>query len=227
MLLGETPLPTAEMDISKLIKLVRSEHEHQPSVDDQIRALKILIEYGYDRPERLTQAEIEEYAEDLGIVWDCADARPALDNLVELGLVAREQPNDGRAYAISERLDEIINGRFEEILLEDREALIDHIRDEDPAEPEEGAVADGSGATPRTVVADALDVPQADIVPHLRAGAPEDQSDRINDAIDALEEHDEIETRSTYGKIVVKQSGYRYWLTRRSIDRIDEDPEPS
>lgn len=209
------------MDYSELIQEVRAEHDHQPSEDDQVRVIAIAAEYGYAQSQSLTQSEIEEIAADEGIEFDCASARPALDNLVDINHLTRSLPGGDRTYVISERRDEIVNGEFEDTLRTDREALIDHIQDEEPSDERgDGAVADG-GVTPRTVVANALGIVPEGVEAHLRAGQPTDQREPLNEAIDAIVEHDDLEKRDTYGKILLRRSGYRYRFTEKARAKID------
>lgn len=213
------------MDISDLVRFVRTEHDNQPSCEDQVRVITLIAEYGYLKSELLTQSEIESRADQEGIEFDCADARPALDNLVDLGVLTRQLPAGGRTYVISNRLDEIINGRFEAILVEDREALIKHIQDEDPPEErEESAIADG-GDHLRTVVADAFSIVPDSVEAHLRAGQPVDQRNRLNTAIDAIRDNEDVSKRATYGKIVLRQTGYRYQFSKDAIRQIADGGE--
>ena len=209
------------MDISDLVQHVRTEHDHQPSVEDQVRVIDIVVWHGYQQDEPLTQSEIEALAADEGVEFDCRDARPALDNLVDLDLISRSSPSDDRTYVVSERRDEIVNGRFEAVVAHDREALIDHIQDADSTDTgDESAVADG-GPTPRTVVADALGIAPADVEARLRAGELVDHRERVNTAIDAIADHDDLEVRPDYGKVVLRRPGYRYRLDETATQYID------
>ncbi|GGK83368.1 hypothetical protein [Haloarcula sebkhae] len=198
------------MDYSELIETVRTEHDHQPSVEDQVRVIAIVAHNGFAESQSLSQADIEAHAEDDDVEFDCADARPALDNLVDIGILQRSNPGGDRTYVISERLDDIVNGEFEETLRTDREALIEHIKDDDPPEePEDVAVADG-GVTVRQVVAEALEVVSEGVEARLRAGDATDQREPLNTAVDAIADDEDIVKRDTYGKILLRKSGYQY-----------------
>jgi hypothetical protein len=201
------------MDYTNLIETVRTEHDHQKSVEDQVRVIRLVGRHGYAHSKSLLQSEIEEYAEAAGIEFDCADAGPALGNLVDLDILQRSQPAGDRTYVISERRDEIVNGEFEPTLRTDREALIDHIQADDPPEDADAATATDGGTTVRHVVADTLDVPPAGVEAHLRAGGPRDQREPMNTAIDAIVDHDEVNKRDTYDKITLRRSGYHYRFT--------------
>ena len=213
------------MEYATLIEQVRTAHNHQPSVDDQIRVIELVAKHGFADSESLLQSEIEDYAAAAGIEFDCVDARPALDNLVDLGVLKRSKPGSDRTYVISERRDEIVNGEFETTLRTDREALINHIQaDDPPEEAEDTAVADG-GTTVRRVVSEAIEEPRGDVEARLRAGNPTDQREPLNEAIDAIQEHDEVRKRETYGKVTLRRSGYRYRFTESAKAEIETEGE--
>lgn len=209
----------------KVIEYVREENEGQPSLKDQVRQLVILTdENATPNGDALKSSEIDELADERGITFDC-NIDTGLKNLCKTKAVERFFSQGGRVYVISQRLDEIVLGRWEEVLLNDREAIIDHIQDDDPVddEGEPKAVTDGTGVTVRSVVAEGLGVVPEGVEAHLRAGELTDQRERLNDAIDAINENEDVEKRDTYGKIVLRHEAYRYQLTEWAVDKIMGD----
>lgn len=81
-------------------------------------------------------------------------------------------------------------------------------------------MADGAGITVRTVVANEFDVMPEAVEQYLRKG---DQVDKLNDAIEAIEDHDDIETRDNYGKIGFRNVAYRYRLTEKAVGLVEQD----
>ena len=128
-------------------------------------------------------------------------------------------PPGSSGYAISERRDEIVNGRVDETAEEDIKNLIDHIQDDDPASGgDTPAVADGSGVTLRSVVAETFDLSPDGVERFLRRG---DQVAKLNRAVDAIEESPEVEKRDTYGRIVFRNAAYRYRLTEKAVKLVE------
>ncbi|MGB9952144.1 hypothetical protein ACOZ4F_07045 [Haloarcula marismortui] len=115
------------MDYRNLIETVRTEYEHQPSVEDQARVIILVGKCGYAESQTLLQSEIKEFVEEKNIEFDCADAGAVITNLLSIGILQRSRPSGDRIYVISERRNEIINGEFQETLHTDCEAFTDHI----------------------------------------------------------------------------------------------------
>ncbi|WP_049917676.1 hypothetical protein [Haloferax denitrificans] len=193
-------------------------------MEDQVRVIKLIDDAVLpDGRDGFTERELKELADEDGSVFDC-ELKTALTNLCstsvpqtdgegETNVLTRWFPPGPETYVISERLDDVVNGEFEETVVDDREALVDHIQDDDaPDSGDERAVADG-GVTVRSVVSEALDVDPDGVVDHLRAGELGDQVDRINGAIDGIENHDEADRRDTYGRITFRHVAYRYYFT--------------
>jgi hypothetical protein len=210
------------MNIRRLVEYVYNESEGQPSREDQVRAIVVMSQYGYQRSGALTQREIADHASDLNIEFDHA-LGTVLSNLYDKDVLSRFTRPGPDWYVISQRRDEVINGEFEENVESEHEALIDHIQDEDPAGQEDDTpmTADG-GQTLREAVAQELEVVPDGLEAYLRGGESGDQRERLNNAIDAVTDHDEFEKRDSYGKILLKPAAYRYHFSALALILIDE-----
>lgn len=147
----------------------------------------------------------------------------SLTHLEELDVVEGVAPPGPTYYAISKRLDEIVLGRVEEVAEDDLRALIDHIQDDHPLGDEAGeAVADGSGITVRTVVADAFDVVPEAVVPFLQKGDP---VDKVAVSVDEIEASDHVEKREDYDKIIFRRGAIKHRLTSEQVGRYRDAEE--
>jgi hypothetical protein len=145
----------------------------------------------------------------------------SLGHLVEIDAVEEVRPDGPDFYAISERLDEIILGRVDEVAATDVEALIKHMHDDDPPESEDqSAVADGARVTIRSALADEFDVLPTGVEQFLRSG---DQVDKLNTAIERISDTEDIEPRDDYGKITFRRGAIRYRLTADHVSRYDRE----
>ncbi|MFB1066427.1 hypothetical protein [Natrinema sp. H-ect4] len=164
------------------------------------------------------------------------ECRPetALDQLSDVDLVERVTPSGPDIFAISERLDEIVNGQVTEEAETNIDALIAHIDDElqsveldDEAAELDGsramaaepsiALADGAGRTVRSILATEFDVAPEAVPEYLRSESP---IDRLNAAIDAIESSREVTQSEEYGRIVFVHQAYRYRLTDRAVELL-------
>jgi len=144
-------------------------------------------------------------------------AKRVLDRLREIHLVERDPENfeDLRNYAIApwRGVDgEIVNGEVDEAALEAIERLIEHMQDMDSGSGPSAAVADG-GDTIREVLSREFDEPEP-IEAVLRRG---DLVSRLERAVDAIEEHPDLETLGDYDKMEFKNEAYRYRLTTEAV----------
>lgn len=215
------------MNIRKLIEYVHEEAEGEPSRQDQVRVLVVMSQYGYQRSGALKQREIADHADALNIEFD-HKIGTALSNLVDHDVLDRFRPAGPDWYVISQRTDDIINGEFEETLRTEREALIDHIQHEDPEDEGEAHAAADGGTPLRDVVARALGVVPDGVEDHLRGGEPREQRERLNTAVEAVEEHPHFEKQG-YDKIILKPSAYRYHFSAMVlalIEGVGYDREP-
>ena len=64
----------------------------------------------------------------------------------------------------------------------------------------------------REVIADDADIDPEEVEHHLRSGGRDTQRERLNDAIDAITDSDEVTKRDDYGKVVFRHKAYRYHL---------------
>ena len=199
--------------MSHEFSIIREENGDQPSVDDQVTVAQALYDEGVlSEEEALKEDEIAELLEERGDELEYK-LRTSLDNLRDIPVIVGYFPPGSRYVPISERRDEIIFGEVEETIRVDREALLDHVHDDDPDEEDElPLTADGRGVTVREVIADDADVDPEDIEHHLHSGSRDTQRERLNDAIDAIVDSDEVTKRDDYGKVVFRHKAYRYHL---------------
>lgn len=193
--------------------IIREENGDQPSVDDQMTVARTLYEEGITTEETaLKEDEIAELLEERDVHLEYK-LRTCLDNLRDIPVIVGHFPPGSKYVPISERRDEIIFDEVEETVRVDRESLIEHIHDDDPDDEDElPLTADGRGATVREVVADDADIDPEDVEHYLRSGNRDTQRERLNDAIDAIVDSDEVTKRDDYGKVVFRHKAYRYHL---------------
>lgn len=220
---------TESIDDDPIAQYVREHKSNTQSVDDQIAAVRWFYDAGigpdHDGIKR------SELGGQLAAEIDYR-SRTILDHLVDIDLLEERAPPGPDVFAISERLDEIVNGRETDEAEANIEALIAHIDDElqsvelgeDAAEvdgsPVSGsapsvAMADGAGRTIRSILADTLPVDPEGVIDYLRSGDP---VDRLNEAMDVIESSDEVSTSEEYGRIVFVRPAYRYRLTNRVVE---------
>jgi len=153
------------------------------------------------------------------------NAKTSLKHLVDIDIVEEFQRPGPDTFVIAEWRDEdaIINGEVEEAAENGVESLIDHMHDDDPVEGDDTpAVADGAGSTIRNTVADAFDYTPAAVEEHLRTG---DSLEKLNTAVEAIEEDEDLETREDYGEIVFVNPAYRYRLTSQAVQLYEHEED--
>lgn len=102
----------------------------------------------------------------------------------------------------------------EESISSDEETIPDMLLfDALPVDPEAGEGV--SGATVRGVLSDTFDVLPDALEGYLREG---DQVDKLNRAVRAIRDHDDLEARDDYGEILFRRGAYRYRLTPTAVD---------
>lgn len=204
------------MTEDELEEFIRHEKHSAKSVDEQVQITVAML----DEPigplhDGVKRAHLEAH---LGLDLEY-NIGTSLSHLEEIGIVEEFLPPGPSGYAISERLDEIVNGRVDEVVEVDIDRLINHIQDDDPTSSDgDVAVADGGGTTVRSVVANAFDLGPESVEPFLRRG---DQVEKLNTSIDAIEENEEVERRDGYGRIVFRNAAYRYRLTEWAIEVVE------
>jgi hypothetical protein len=199
--------------MSHEFSIIREKNGDQPSVDDQVTVARALYDEGITTEETaLKEDEIEELLEERDVDLEYK-LRTCLDNLRDIPVIVGHFPPGSKYVPISERRDEIIFDEVKETVRVDRESLIEHIHDDDPdGEDELPLTADGRGATVREVIADDADIDPEDVEYYLRSDNRDTQRERLNDAINAIVDSDEVTKRDDYGKVVFRHKAYRYHL---------------
>ncbi|WP_256392809.1 hypothetical protein [Natronoarchaeum rubrum] len=197
-------------EISGYEKRIRDEHGHQPSVDDQVALFPFLVWLELtNRDNALTVGPIREHVEEYGIDLN-HNVNTTLGNLHDLGLLARYYPDAGNdAIIVSERLDDVVFESWEEVTLRDQQALIEHIHEQ---EEQLTAWADGGVVPLRRILAVEFDVPPEEVEDHLHTGTIDEQREKLNEAINVVEAHEEVDSRDSYGRVEWLHKGYRYWV---------------
>jgi predicted ArsR family transcriptional regulator len=214
-------------NFERLERYIRERKSNAHSVDDQIVVAKAFYtaDIGPDH-EGLKRTELLEQL-DIDIEYQ---AKTVLDHLVEIELLDETTPPGPDVFAISERLDEIVNGRVTDEAKANIEALISHIDDElqsvelddEAAEMQSPrvattvpsvALADGAGRTIGSIISAEFDIAPERVTNCLRSGDP---IDRLNAAVEAIESSEEVSKSEDYGQIVFLNQAYRYRLTEHA-----------
>ncbi|MFC7164991.1 hypothetical protein [Halospeciosus flavus] len=208
---------------SALVAYIRDQKANTHSVGDQVSVATALYENGIEPDhDGLTRNEI---AEQLAFEYS---SRTVLNHLVDLDILEEFQPPGPSTYVISERRDQIINGEVEETVDEEIERLIDHmvahmddrIVPMDDGQPGDRVViADGAGRTIRSILAEEFEVPSDDVESHLREG---DRLTKLNRAVDAIEESEDIEKGDDYGRVIFRSPAYRYRLSEFGVSLAED-----
>lgn len=205
--------------IPKVEREIRNKKGKTRSVDDQVKLVMALFDADIGpEHEGLKRTEIESRLDferefTLGTI---------LSHLSDIDLVQRVSPPGPDFYVISERTDEIVNGRIDKEVKRNLEGLIAHV-DEEPhfakksQLSEEGAIAvtDGAGRTLRSILAEEFGIMPENVESYLRKG---DSLDKLNSAIKAIEQSESITKREEYDKIIFRRQAYRYRLTEKTIE---------
>ena len=216
-------------DIERLEAYIRDRNARTRSLDDQVAIASALARAGVGPDhDGLTRTEIVGQF-DLDLEFQ---AKTVLNTLVDGNVLEERRPPGPDVFAISERRDEIVNGEVKAEAAENIEALVAHIDDElravklDDAAAEWSdretaasdpsmAFADGAGRTVRSILAGAFDVAPERVVEHLRSGDP---VERLNAAVDAIENAEEVTKSEEYGRIVFVSPAYRYRLSQSAME---------
>ncbi|MFC7073100.1 hypothetical protein ACFQJ7_12445 [Halovenus rubra] len=220
-----------DTNFDRLERYIREQKGNTRSVDDQVTVAKAFYNAGIDPEEEgIKQAELLD-SFDVDIEYQ---RRTVLNHLVDAGVLARTAPSGPDVFAISERLDEIVNGQVTEEAKANLDALIAHIDDElqvtalaedaaerdgPPARTSEPsvAVADGAGRTIRSILAAEFGIKPEQVVDFLQSGDP---VDRLNTAVEAIESSEEVTKSENYGQIVFVRPAYRYRLTDQAMKLV-------
>lgn len=152
------------------------------------------------------------------------DITTSLGHLVEAGMVEGYQRPGPDGYAIAEwREDSIVNGEVEEAPNEGLDAVIEHMHDEHP-EHEDGksVFASGSETTVRNTLASRFDLKPKAVEKFLQSGDP---VDKLNKAVDAIEEAAGPEPRESYGKIIFRNPANLYRLTEFAVELYEQEED--
>jgi len=206
-----------------LATYIQNQKENTHSVDDQVSVATTLYENGFGPDnDGLTRNEI---AEQLAFEYS---SRTVLNHLVDLEILEEFQPPGPSTYVISERRDQIINGEVEETIDEEIEHLIDHMvahMDDRIVPMNDGqpgdrvVIADGAGRTIRSILAEEFEVPSDNVEAYLREG---DRLTKLNQAVDAIEESEDIDKGEDYGRILFRNPAYRYRLSEFGVSVAEE-----
>lgn len=193
---------------------IRREKRHTHSLDDQVKISHAMWDYGILPDEE--GGKRSDLADELGLNLDYS-LKTSLRHLEEIDIVDEYLEPGPETYVIADWHEEtFIMGMVDEAAEEGIEALIDHVQDEDPVSGDETPVAaDGAGITLRHVVADQFDLQPQALEDHLRG---DNKVEKLNDAVEGIEAHEDFETRDDYGEIRFVNVPYRYRLTAFAVD---------
>jgi DNA-binding HxlR family transcriptional regulator len=219
------------LEFERLVSYIRDRKENTASLDAQIAVAKAFPRHdiGPD-DDGLKRSEINEEL-DVDIQYQL---RTVLDHLVEIDILEQVEPAGPDVFAISERLDDIVNGRVQDEAERNIEALVRHIDDElqavqleeEAAEWDEQdtavtapsvALADGAGRSIRSILAAEFDVAPEHVADYLRSGDP---VDRLNTTVEAIESSEEVTKSEDYGRILFVSPAYRYRLSQTAVELL-------
>lgn len=216
---AQAPRPDREGEevndrVDAIATYIQERNGDTPSVDDQISVATALYEAGIGPDHAgLTRTEI---AERLAFEYS---SHTVLKNLVDIDVLEEFQPPGPSTYVIGERRDQIVNGEVEATVEEEIENLIDdmvaHIDDrivtmDDGQAGDRVILADGAGRTIRSILAEEFDIRPSEVESYLREG---DKLSKLNEAVDAIEESEDVDQEDGYGRVVFRTPAYRYRLT--------------
>lgn len=219
------------VDFERLVNYTQERKEHTHSLDDQIEVAKAFYQ-GDIGPDH-DGLKREEVAEQLDLDTEY-QLRTILTHLVDIDILEQIEPAGPDVFAISERIDEIVNGRVEEEAERNIEALVQHIDDElqtvqleenaaewsdqgTPVTSPSVALADGAGRTIRSILALEFNIDPEHVIEFLRSGDP---VDRLNAAVEAIESSEEVMKSEDYGKILFVSPAYRYRLSQTAVEQV-------
>ena len=201
---------------------IRDEKDNAHSTDEQVEISHGMWDHNIGPAhDGVKRASVEDA---LGLDLD-HKPKTSLKHLVDIDMVEEFRRPGPDTFVIADWREEdaFIMGEVEETATEAIEALIDHMHDDDPIEGDDTpAVADGAGPTIRNTVADAFDYEPTAVEEQLRIGDP---LEKLNDAVEAIQEEDDLETRDDYGEIVFINQAYRYRLTPKAVRLYEKDAE--
>ena len=136
--------------------------------------------------------------------------RTCLSHLEKVGIMEKHLKRES-VYVIAEwHPDVFIMGQVEEAANQGITALIDDLEDYGSTKGSSAVATDGSGPTLRQIVADHFDLHPRAVEDHLKRGDP---VDRLNEAVEAIQDSDHHETGDDYGEVEFRNPAYRYRLS--------------
>jgi hypothetical protein len=194
-------------------RYIRTEKGNAHSVDDLVDIAHAAWDAQIDpTTEGIKTAELEG---ELGLQLDYGIGT-CLNHLEEIELFESRVPSGPDWYVISVRLDKVINGDVDDVAEDDIEAVIQHMQDDDPVgRTEATAATDGARTAVRSVLSSAFDVTPSTVEQHLRGGDP---VERLNTAVEEIEDHPDLTKRETYGRIIFRRGALRWRLTKRAVN---------
>lgn len=206
-------------DESDLNTFIHEKNEKLPTVEEQTKLAGALVDAGIGpEHEGYTSHEIDE---ELADEFDYS-VRTLLEHLVDLGLVEKIRPSGPEILLVSERINEVINGRVDREVEQNLEELIGHMDSqlrvrstENLPARSEPTTADGAGETIRSLLAKEFGVSPEQVESHLREG---DRLTKLNEAVEAIEKSEWTTKGDEYGKISYVLPPNRYRLTEKAIE---------
>lgn len=218
------------MGFQNLEEHIRDKQSTKDSTDDQVIIANILYkeELG-PTSDGIKRKELEDKAEKLDVELEYSIGT-SLKNLREINVVKRWIKGP-QFWIIHERLDDIVNGEdLEQLVNEEVERLIQDVQEDDTRDEGDStpAVADGGDeVTRRDIVAQKLEIDPADVEEELRDGEVPDRMSDLEDAIEAIEDHPDVEKNGEYGPIVFRHNAYLYALTGNAMSLASEEESES
>ena len=189
------------------------------SVDEQVDIAHAMWDNGIDQDhDGLKRSEIEA-ALGLNLSYN---VDTSLSHLEDIDIDDEFIPPGPEILVIAEWMDggegEIVLGEVEEAAREGIDGLIDDL---EPSGAQSGAaVADGRGATTRSVVASEFDLIPSKLEQYLQA--TDKPVEVLNRAVEAIEEVDEVDLADSYGKIVFIHMPHRHRLSKKAMDLYEQ-----
>lgn len=185
------------------------------SIDDQATIAHAMWDRGIGPEQEGLKADDIEDELDLDLEFK---VRTSLGHLEESSIVEEFLPPGPETLVIAEWKDngdgEIVNGEVGEAAAEGLEALAELVESSGAAGGLETA-ADGSGVTIRSTVASKFNIVPEKVEEFLRT--TDRRVEVLNDAVEAIQETEGVETTDDFGEIVFINMPYRYRLTESAV----------
>lgn len=201
-------------------RYIRVQKQNTRSVDEQVQISHSMWDSGIG-PDA-DGIKKDDLVDELQVELDF-NIETSIRHLTEIDDLEGNAPSGPDFYAISESRDEIVLGRTDEVAVDDIDSIIEHVQDNDsPREGDEAAVTDGGEPTLRGILADEFDIIPTAVEQYLRVG---DHVEKLNAAVEAIEDSDTVAARDDYGKIIFRRGAIRYRLTEEQVNRYNRESE--